>query len=220
LSNQKKYIAFFDLDHTILNDSSGSLLGIPAFVNKIFKRRYFIEAVLLSLGYKLEFIDPQVISSRMTQWLKGQTEQKIVEFMNTMFGKLIKPAIRLHARREIEFHKNNNALTVILSASIEQICEPVRQYLGFDDMICSSLEVHQGLFTGLPHGRYCYGEEKLTRSLQFCADNNLVLNNAWFYTDSYSDLPMLNAVENPICVSPDRLLRRYARQVGWKISNW
>ncbi len=195
-------------------------MGIPAFVNKIFKKRYFLEAVLLSLGYKFELLDPLQISSRMAQWLKGQPEQKIIDFMNNMFGKLLKPAIRQKAHREIEFHKQNNALTVILSASIEQICEPVKQYLGFDDMICSSLEVNNGIFTGLPRGKYCYGAEKLTRTLQYCEKNNLAFNNAWFYTDSYSDLPMLRAVDNPVCVSPDKKLGRYAKKVGWKINYW
>ena len=178
------------------------------------------EAAFLSVAYKFDLMDPEKILIKMGKWLKGQQEQKIVDFMSTMFNRVLKQAIREKAHKEIEYHKKNNALTVILSASTMQICEPVRKYLGFDDMICTTLEIIDGYFTGYPKGRYCYGEEKLTRTINYCKKYNLTLNDAWFYTDSYSDIPMLNAVGHPICVSPDKKLSRIARKKGWEIERW
>jgi len=213
-------VAFFDLDHTILNDSSGKILGIQAFINNIFKKRYMFEAAFISAAYKFNLMDPEKILIKMGKWLRGQQEEKIVDFMNTMFNKVMKQAIRQKAHKEIEYHKKNNALTVILSASTSQICEPVKNHLGFDDMICTILEVINGRFTGYPKGRYCYGEEKLVRSINYCKKYNLTLENAWFYTDSYSDIPMLNAVGHPVCVSPDNKLRRFAQSKGWDIERW
>ncbi len=97
------------------------------------------EAAFISFAYKFELMHPEKILIRMGKWLRGQQEQKIVDFMSAMFNKVMKPAIRQKAHKEIEFHKRNNALTVILSASPSQICEPVKNYLGFDDMIARHL---------------------------------------------------------------------------------
>jgi len=178
------------------------------------------EAAFITFAYKFKLMDPEKILIRMGEWLRGQQEQKIVDFMTTMFNKVVKPAIRHKAHQEIEYHKKNNALTVILSASTSQICEPVKNYLGFDDMICTTLELKNGRFTGYPKDRYCYGEEKLSRTINYCKETGLALKNAWFYTDSISDLPMLEAVGYPVCVSPDKKLASIAKSSGWKIDQW
>jgi phosphoserine phosphatase len=92
--------------------------------------------------------------------------------------------------------------------------------LGMDGYLCSSLETKEGLLTGEPEGRICYGEEKLHRLIIFCAENNINQSDLWYYSDSISDLPVLSYVGNPVCVNPDRELRIEAQKRGWQILFW
>ncbi len=89
-----------------------------------------------------------------------------------------------------------------------------------DDIICSSLEVKNVYFTGKPDGRYCYGKEKYHRAIQYCEENNFSFTDAYFYSDSISDLPLLQVVGNPMCVCPDDSLRQIAEKSGWTICDW
>ena len=220
MKNNKEYLAFFDLDHTILNDSSGKLLALQAIRNDFFKKRNLVEGLFLSFLYKIGLMDGDKILARMSQWMHDIPEKLLNNIIDEMMNMVVKPAIRDHARREIDYHKKNNGLTVILSASVSFICNPIKDHLGMDDVICSTMEVANGKFTGLTVGPYCYGQEKLIRAKEFSSLYNLPLQNAYFYTDSVTDLPMLQAVGTPVCVTPDRKLKSIARENGWQINWW
>lgn len=216
----KDYIAFFDLDHTILNTSSGKVMGFAALHEGIIKRRNILEGLFYSLGNKLGLIEGDTILARLAEWMKGHTEQYIIEFATQVFHEVMKHTIRSEAIKEIEFHRNNNAHLVILSASASFICKPVIDFLGLHDLICTDLDVVNSRFSGRAQGGICFGEEKLVRSRSFIKNSSYSLDNAYFYTDSITDLPMLEAVGFPVAVTPDRKLAATARSRGWQIAKW
>jgi phosphoserine phosphatase len=74
--------------------------------------------------------------------------------------------------------------------------------------------------TGLPVGHLCFGEEKAVRLQEYCARKNSLQSDAWYYGDSISDLAALNIVGNPVCVNPDKKLKKTAIERNWKILNW
>lgn len=45
------------------------------------------------------------------------------------------------------------------------------------------------------------------------------VGRSWFYSDSIHDLPLLQAVTDPVAVDPDPRLRAYALQRGWPLSS-
>ena len=100
------------------------------------------------------------------------------------------------------------------------ICQPVIDFLGLDDLICTRPDIQDGRFSGRMRGALCFGEEKLTRTLSFLNGNASPLEHAYFYTDSHTDLPMLEAVGHPVAVTPDRKLAALARARGWTIYQW
>jgi HAD superfamily hydrolase (TIGR01490 family) len=216
----KNYIAFFDLDHTILNTSSGKLISLAALRQGIISRSKFLEGVLFAIGHKLGLVEGNTVMPRMTNWLKDHSVQHIDEFARHIFNDMIKNTIRKEAVLEIEHHRKNNAQLVLLSASLSFICKPVIDFLGLDDLICTDLQVLNNRFSGQPLGDICFGQEKLTRALAFAKKGHSELRNAYFYSDSFSDLPMLQAVGHPVCVTPDRKLEAAARKRGWLICNW
>jgi phosphoserine phosphatase len=92
--------------------------------------------------------------------------------------------------------------------------------LGMDDVVSTQLEVEKGLFTGRVVGPACFGRGKVHWAEALGQKRSLDLDKSWFYTDSYTDLPMLERVGNRVIVNPDPRLRRAARQRGWVVESW
>ncbi|HVW44717.1 MAG TPA: haloacid dehalogenase-like hydrolase, partial [Amycolatopsis sp.] len=64
---------------------------------------------------------------------------------------------------------------------------------------------------------YCYGEQKAAATKQLAAENGYDLVQCYAYTDSSTDVPMLEVVGNPAAVNPDRALRKIAVERDWPI---
>ena len=216
----KDYVVFFDLDHTILKSSSGQILGPAAIRQGILTKRNLFEGAIYAIGHKLGLVEGDVLLPRMITWLKGHPVQPVFDFVQNIFHAVLKGAIRHQAVQEIELHRKNNAKLVLLSASMDFICQPIIEFLGLDDLICTKLHVENNRFSGATNGGFCFGEEKLARAIAYVRNDIAQLKNAYFYTDSFTDLPMLEAVGNPVAVSPDRKLAAAARRRGWMICEW
>jgi len=216
----KKYVAFFDLDLTLISKVSGKILMQQAYKNGILSTNHIFQGIAFSILHKFNLMNPDRIMEKMVNNLKGLSESTIKKLVNKIFDNQFKSSIRKKSFDEIKQHKSNHGKTVILSASLPYICEPLKEILEMDDIICSSLEVKDGYFTGKPNGGFCYGQEKYYRAIQYCEENNFSFTDAYFYSDSISDLPLLQVVGNPMCVCPDASLRQIAERSSWTICDW
>jgi HAD superfamily hydrolase (TIGR01490 family) len=219
-NRENSYIVFFDLDRTILSLNSGSILVWQAYKKGVMSTGNLFNAIIQSYLYKFNLRDTNLIISRMGMWLKGLPFNGIDELSKEVVDKYLKVSIRPEIVKEINIHKAKNARTVILSSSISSICEPIGLHLGFDDIICTTMEISDGIFTGSPVGNFCFEDEKLIRLLSYCEKYHCDTSKAWYYADSISDLPVFEVVGNPVCVSPDRKLSKIAGKRGWRINNW
>jgi HAD superfamily hydrolase (TIGR01490 family) len=219
-NTQKNYIAFFDLDQTITRSISGRALARGAYRKGLLAHWDLINAVFLSLEFRLKLKDPSKIIDEMVGWVKGIPENSIVDLCSEVLQKVLLPSVYKEAVTEIEFHKAKNAKVVLLSSALTTVCQEMAIHLNIDDIICSELEVKNGYLTGRPIGHICYGEEKSIRLLEYCKRNNSSPSDAWYYGDSISDLQALNAVGNPVCVNPDKKLKKAAIKRGWKVLSW
>ena len=209
MDKKYSYAAFFDLDGTLLNVNSGEVLVHMAYKKGHMKKKDLLQAFYLAFLYKFQLRETSKIIKKMPKWLAGLSEQEIADFTNKMFDDLLIHAIRPQMYREIEKHKQQNARIIILSAAFNYVCEPVARHLNIDDIICSRLEVVDGLFTGNTVGALCFDSEKLARVTDYCIKNNFSLEEACYYGDSVADSAVLDAVGKPKCVNPDRPL------TGW-----
>ncbi len=216
----KDYVAFFDLDGTILNTNSGKILAHYAHKTRILSSRHIINGIFFSALYKMNLMQPEKIIYRITDWFSGIEETTLVGITNQIYDQFLKSAIRKDMLTEINNHKRNNGRTTILSAAISYICQPIKEFLEIDDMICTGLEVKDGFLTGNPKGKYCFGEEKLQQAKLYFQKHGFSSGKAYFYADSKEDLPLLEKVGHPICVSPDSKLARIAKKKGWTICYW
>ena len=215
-----RYIAFFDLDRTITKAISGRALAREALRRGLLKSSDLAIALYFGTFYRLRLADPVMIMEKMTGWVKGISQETLNELCQEVFKKVMLPSIHPEVFNELRIHKESNAQTVILSSSLVPICKAVAEYLEMDDIICSELEVKDGLLTGKPQGNLCYGDEKLVRLKEYCEKNNIAVNDAWYYWDAIIDQPALSIVGHPVCVNQDKKLKRIAKENNWRIYSW
>jgi HAD superfamily hydrolase (TIGR01490 family) len=216
----KDYVAFFDVDHTIVNGNSGKILALQAYKYGMFSMANLLTGSLLSWMYKIGLVSSEKMIKIMTGWLTGISEAKLNELISKIFKDVIINHIRDKACKEVEWHNKNKGRTVILSSAISHICDPIKEYLEMDDMICTNIELINGRFTGLSKGKYCYKEEKLYQAKKYCEKHGFTLADAYFYSDSTEDLPLLEKVGNPVCVTPEPALAKIAGQKKWTVDIW
>ena len=212
----KDYVAFFDMDHTILTTYAGRLYFKNFYNNGYINRWEILKLVPYPFLYKLGLINMEKITRKVSKKYKGMKKKEIFEFAEETYQKLVKSYIRQSMLDEIEFHKKNNGNLVIISASPRNLCQPIKDNLGFDDLICTELEFKDDIFTG-NLGVYCYEENKVTLAEEYCKKNGYTLETAYFYSDSITDMPLLEKVKYPVCVGPDRKLKKMALKRNWKV---
>jgi HAD superfamily hydrolase (TIGR01490 family) len=119
--------------------------------------------------------------------------------------------------RRIESHRAQGHLVALLSSSTPYLATPLAEDLGIEHLLVSRLVIENGRFTGDVHRPICYGAGKIHWARRFAEEHDVDLAASWFYTDSVTDLPMLELVGHPEIVNPDPRLRREAKRRGWNI---
>ena len=115
-------------------------------------------------------------------------------------------------------HKAAGHRVVLLSGALDFLLEPMRDLA--DDVLCARLSEENGSYTGELSGAPVAGEARARMLASFARRRNLDLSRSYAYADSISDLPMLEAVGNPVAVNPDRRLSAAAEERGWKVEVW
>lgn len=220
MNNGKKYVAFFDLDKTVIGINSGYAIVKLAREKGLMGNGELVKAIFQSFLYKLKLRDTSLIISSMGTWLRGMNEKEVNDLAAEAVRKYLKDSVFTQAYDEIALHKRAGAETVILSSAISAICRPLAEITGIDSLQCTEMESIKGILTGNPKGNYCYGKEKEARISFFCREQGLDRESAYYYADSISDLEALETVGNPVCVNPDKKLKRIATERRWKICKW
>ncbi|MBN1107899.1 MAG: HAD-IB family hydrolase [Bacteroidales bacterium] len=219
-TKRKDYYAFFDLDHTITASVSGKELVTAAYRKGMLRKTDMAKAIMLLAGYRLKLIRPEKAIEKMGGWVKNVPLEKFEKLCSEVFSTKLKPSVYSQVKQELEYHRTRNAGLVILSSTVTPLCSMMAVNLGMDDTICSGLECSDGILTGNTTGKFCFGQEKAVRLKAYCEKNNSKAEDAWYYGDAMADLHALKIVGNPVCINPQKKLRKIALQKGWKIYSW
>ena len=220
MTNKSRYIAFFDLDRTVLGMNSGYALGKAAYKAGLMKRTDLINAIFMALLYGLKLRSAEKMITGMGSWLKGLTIETVLNLSEKAVDDYLIKSVFQGFRDELLLHNSQKAQTAFLTSAISEICIPLSLRLGVGTIICTEMESKNGIYTGLPAGNYCYGSEKAKRMEEFCMNNGIDLHSSYYYADSVSDLPALEIAGNPVCVNPERGLKKIALKRGWRILYW
>jgi HAD superfamily hydrolase (TIGR01490 family) len=213
--------AFFDLDRTVLDGSSSTLWARYLYREGRMSLGEVAHLIWWTLQYKLAVVDMAAIVRRLSMDMKGQSEADLIAESDRWYQEMVAPRLAPKAVERIEEHKAQGHTVAILTASTVYVGRPVARALGLDDnAICTRLEVADGRFTGRCIEPICYGPGKVYWARIFAQERGLDLSQAYFYSDSFTDLAMLEAVAHPVAVNPDTRLRRLAGRRGWPVERF
>ena len=197
--------AFFDMDNTVLRSSSGRLyLRYLRSSGYLPWTRWAVITGQVAL-YVTGLIDfPHLMARLMTQ-VAGAEEAETWRISEAWFRDMLRDHITEGARERIAWHRGQGHHVALVSASTPYAVAPVARDLGLADAyLATNLEVVAGRFTGRVVEPACYGPGKLAMTQEYAARLGLTLAQSYFYSDSQSDLPLLEAVGHPVAVNPNR----------------
>lgn len=213
-------LAFFDLDRTLLSVNAGQL-WVRAEVRAGYLTRWqATKAAVWIAGYHLGFSRIERVLEDAVATLAGTLESDIVARTDRFYAREVASAFRPGARPAVERHRAAGDTLALLTSTSVYLARPVLADLGIAHALCNRFEVVDGRFTGRTDGALCYGAGKLVHARALAEQLGERLEHATFYTDSMSDLPVLEKVGHPVAVHPDPRLARLARRRGWRVEDW
>ncbi len=211
---------FFDLDKTVIARASMLALGTRFFQEGLITRRTVVRSLYAQTVYKylganerrLKRLENAVLN--LTQ---GWDQSMVLRVVTEALGEIITPLIYREAMDLIDLHHLAGRKVFLVSASPEEVVGPMASFLGVDGFIGSRSRVDEaGRYTG-ELMFYAYGPYKVEAIATLAADEGIDLSCSYAYSDSYTDVPMLEIVGHPIAVNPDRVLTKVAKERGWEI---
>jgi HAD superfamily hydrolase (TIGR01490 family) len=212
--------AFFDLDKTVIARASMVAFGRPLYRRGFLSRRLLLRGLWAQLVYLYLGADEARLSRMRDAVLaltKGWDHAEVSAIVRETLEEVVEPIIFREALELMDEHRAAGRRVYIVSASPEEIVGPLAEYLGADGAIATrALLDAAGRYTGEVE-LYAYGPEKAEAMRDLAAREGIDLDASYAYSDSATDLPMLEVVGHPVAVNPDRELARSARQNDWEI---
>jgi len=211
--------AFFDLDKTLISRSS-TLAFVPSFYRHgLISGVQAARGALAQLLFRLRGADHnqmERIKEQVESLCRGWPVDRVTEIVSAHLTDTIAPFIYAEARRLLDGHLAAGRDVIIVSTSGQEMVGPIGAMLGVSGVIATKMGHADGHYTGELEF-YAYGEAKATRIRELSAERGYQLADCFAYSDSVTDLPMLEVVGHPHAVNPDRQLRRIAADRGWPV---
>ena len=212
--------AFFDLDKTIIAKSSTLAFTKPMFKAGLLSGSTLAKAGIAQAYYQAfgaDYGQMERAKEELTSLTAGWSRAEIEAVVEETVDQVVSPLVYSEALAIMNEHKGAGRRVIVVSASPEEIVRPLCRYLGIEDVIATRSEVDdEGLYTGEIE-LYAYAEGKSEAMLDLAAAEGIDLERSYAYSDSITDLPMLEAVGNPVVVNPDAQLAAIAEERGWEI---
>jgi HAD superfamily hydrolase (TIGR01490 family) len=211
--------AFFDLDKTILAKSSSFVFARPFYKEGLIGRSTVVRSAYAQFMYLVSGADHdqmEAMREYMSKLVTGWPADKVQQIVGETLDEIVDPLVYEEAVALIEEHKAAGRDVIIISSSGTDVVEPIGQRLGVDLAIGTQVAIEDGVYTG-EIVFYAYGEGKAEAMRTLAAERGYDLEASYAYSDSQTDLPMLEAVGHPFAVNPDADLRRVAVEREWPI---
>ena len=211
--------AFFDLDKTIISKSSSLALSRPMYRAGLVTRGQLVRGAYAQLVYALVGADEKKmdrLKEGMLELTRGWDRTEVETLVRDVIIDVIDPFVYQEALDLMEQHRSEGRLVYIVSSSPEEVVRPVARHLGVAGVLATRARIEDGKYTGELEF-YCAGEGKAEAVRAIAERVGIDLEASYAYSDSISDLPMLDAVGHPVAVNPDRDLRKQAEEREWDI---
>ena len=209
--------AFFDLDRTLIRRSSVLALAPSFRARGLISRIDLAKSAFWQLLFAARGASAERVRSAAEDGMKILAGFSVEE-MQALVGDAMEPVLRPLVYAEplhlVRHHRERGERVYIVSATLQEIVDHIADDLGFDGAIGSTCEIVDGRYTGRSL-RAAHGEGKARALRDLAGADGLDLESSTAYSDSYSDVPFLEAVGHPVAVNPDRRLKAIARTRAW-----
>jgi HAD superfamily hydrolase (TIGR01490 family) len=211
--------AFFDLDKTIIAKSSSLAFSKPFQAGGLITRGAMLRSAYAQFVYLVGGADHDQMEKMrqfMSQLTAGWDVATVREIVADTLHHVVDPIVYDEAVSLMEEHRALGRDVIVVSASGAEVVGPIGAMLGADDVIATQMEIVDGKYTGTIE-YYAYAEEKARAITAMAEERGYDLDGSFAYSDSITDLSMLEVVGHPHAVNPDKDLRRAAVERGWPI---
>lgn len=211
-------LAIFDLDNTLLAGDSDYSWGEFLVHKKLVDGNAYRRANdSFYQDYKAGTLDIYAYLrfslAPLTQYTLVELAALHDEFMQTYVEPMMLPkAIAL-----LDEHRKRGDYLLIITATNGFVTRPIATRLKVDDILATDPEIIDGRYTGASIGTPCFQGGKVIRLHEWLKEKNVNLDDAYFYSDSINDLPLLEQVPHPVAVDPDERLQKIAQERGWNV---
>ncbi len=214
------HAAFFDLDKTIVSRSSSLALSRPLYRAGLVSRGQLLRGAYAQLVYLLVGADErrmERLREAMLQLTKGWDRAQVERLVQDVLLDVIDPYVYQEAIDLLGEHRAAGRRIYIVSSSPEEVVRPLARHFGASGVIATRAQVGpDNRYTGELEF-YAFGQQKAEAIRALARRSRLDLDGSYAYSDSATDLPMLEVVGHPVAVNPDRELRQAAEERGWEI---
>jgi putative phosphoserine phosphatase/1-acylglycerol-3-phosphate O-acyltransferase len=213
-------VAFFDLDRTLIAGYSVAALAFEQIRSREMSLRHFVTHAGRFLEYGLGRAGYHDLLAATVRQLVGRTESELVDLGQRAYRRKLQGLIYQEARALLRAHDSLGHQVVMVTSATRFQAEPIAADLGIANLCCTELEIRDGRVTG--ECAPCFGDSKVAAAVNFATQHggptsvgSQDLLNAYFYTDSSDDLPLLEAVTRPVTVNAKQALVQVADRRGW-----
>jgi HAD superfamily hydrolase (TIGR01490 family) len=211
--------AFFDLDKTIIAKSSVLAFGKPFYREGLLSKGAIVKSIYAQIVFMLVGADEakmEKLREAMLSLTKGWNQEHIADIVRETLDEVISPIVFAEALELFDQHHAAGRHVVIISSAPFEVVGPLGEFLGADEVIATNAAVDdEGNYTGELEF-YAYGPHKAERIQEIAQREGIDLSASYAYSDSVTDLPMLESVGHPVAVNPDKELAREAKERGWE----
>lgn len=213
--------AFFDLDLTLIDANSAVLWAKHERRRGFISRSQMARAMLWTVLYHFSLVNMEKAYAAGVAAYKGAPRSDIEARTRAWFHTEVAPLLRPEAHEALHWHRAQGHPLVLLTSSTCFGAKAAADLWGFDAWMANDFHHDENeCLVGTFHEPLVYGAGKVHHARHYAETHSVSLDESYFYSDSYSDLPMLEAVGHPRVVTPDPRLRYAAKQRGWPVLQW
>lgn len=213
-------MVFADIDNTLVHGASVYLFGMEAWRSGFIKWHHVIPALLHQRSFiRQGETQKRIISTRERGLtiIAGHTVDDFRAVGESAWRRSIEPKVFPEIRATLDQHRMAGHEVWLVSASPQALAEIIARDLGFAGAIGTTLEIVNNVFTGEIVGDLLHGALKADSAIAHAQERGADLAECYAYSDSSADIPLLEAVGNPVAVNPDSALLDHATAKGWPV---
>lgn len=216
-ADRRGRLCFFDMDKTLIAENSGLSFMRYSLRRKKTSRWKVYKSMIDYMRYRLDLLDMEKAYRESLKDLIGICEEELAQFCQEWFQDAVKNLIYPQAQECVEKHLSLGDTVAIISNSMTYAVNPLARYLNVPHVLSTQLEVRAGVFTGKYIEPLCFRQGKVFWAEKLALELGKDLSESIFYSDSITDLPLLERVRYPRVVNPDMRLRIIAKRRGWPV---